>query len=103
MTKINFNEREIARLINQDLYDSINNLNQAVRLSSGLSIPSSFDYKKYLTTLDDELKKDLKVLVDIYNVIQDSTKTYSKINDEVIFSVKSIENYSVPLRNSAIK
>lgn len=103
MTKIYFNESSLNRLINVGLDNSINNLRSAIETSSMLYIPYYFNYRSYLKSLDDNLKSDLNTIIDIYNKIKNSSINFSNINDNLNSKVNGIENYSISLRQSAIK
>ena len=64
---------------------------------------SYFKYRSYLKSLDDNLKVTLNSVSGIYNTIKNSSKVYSNIANETNSQVNGIENYSISLRQSAIK
>lgn len=103
MAKIYFDESSLNRLVNVGLDNSINNLRKAIEISSMLYIPYDFKYRSYLKTLDDNLKLNLNSINGIYNTIKNSSRTYSKINNDINSEIRDIENYSISLRQSAIK
>ena len=103
MSKIYFDESSLNRLVNVGLDNSINNLRKAIEISSMLYIPYDFKYRSYLKSLDDNLKANLNSINNIYSTIKNSSKVYSNINNEVNSQVAGIENYSIALRQSAIK
>ena len=103
MAKICFDENSLNRLVNVGLDSSINNLRKAIEISSMLYIPYDFRYRSYLKSLDDNLKANLNSLNSIYNTIKSSSKVYSNIENETNSQVSDIENYSISLRQSAIK
>ena len=103
MAKIYFEESNLNRLVNVGLESSINNLRKAIETSSMLSIPYEFKCRSYLNSLDNNLKTNLNTINSVYNTIKDSAKTYSNISNDVNSNVSGIENYSISLRQSAIK
>ena len=103
MAKIYFDEGNLIRLVNVGLESSINNLRDAIGTSSMLSVPYDFKYRSYLKSLDDNLKNNLSAINNIYSTIKESTKTYSNISNNVNSDTSGIENYSISLRQSAIK
>ena len=103
MAKIYFDESSLNRLVNVGLDSSINNLRKAIEISSMLYIPYDFKYRSYLKSLDDNLKVTLNSVSGIYNTIKNSSKVYSNIENEINSQVNGIENYSISLRQSAIK
>lgn len=103
MSKIYFDESSLTRLVNVGLDNSINNLRKAIEISSMLYIPYDFKYINYLKSLDDNLKANLNSISGICNTIKNSSKAYSNISNETNSQVSGIENYSISLRQSAIK
>lgn len=103
MSKIYFDESSLTRLVNVGLDNSINNLRKAIETSSMLYIPYDFKYRNYLKSLDDNLNANLNSISGIYNTIKNSSKAYSNIANETNSQVSGIENYSISLRQSAIK
>lgn len=103
MTKIYFDESGLTRLVNGGLYNSINNLRKAIEISGMLYIPYDFNYRNYLKSLDDNLKSDLNIINNVYNTIKNSSSNFSNIKDNLNSKVNGIENYSISLRQSAIK
>lgn len=103
MTKINFDETNLSMFVNKGLESSISNLKKAVSISSVLSIPYEFKYRSYLKSLDDNLKETLGDISNVYNSVKNSSTAYSYITDEVNSKVTEVENYTISLRQSAIK
>lgn len=103
MTKIYFDEESLARLVNTGLYNSLDKIKNAIQISSSLSIPSGFMYKQSLNSLDENLKSNFNSINSVYNTIKNSTTRFSQINSELNYSISNIENYSIPMRQSAIK
>lgn len=103
MTKIYFDESGLQRLVNSNLEKSINNLEKIVETSSILSIPYDFKYRNYLQTLDNSIKEDLEKVKNVYNIIKKSSNVFINVKDELESDISNIENYSVSLRQSAIK
>ena len=103
MAKIYYDERNLNRLVNVGLESSINNLRNAIETSSMLNVPYDFKYRSYLKSLDDNLKNNLSSINNIYSTLKNSSKVYSNISNSVNSDVSGIENYSISLRQSAIK
>lgn len=103
MAKVYYDERNLSGLVNVGLESSINTLTKAIDISSVLYIPYDFKYRSYLKSLDDNLKENLNSINKIYSTINESSKVYSNISDSVNSGVNGIENYSISLRQSAIK
>ena len=98
-----YDERNLNRLVNVGLESSINNLRNAIETSSMLNIPYDFKYRSYLKSLDDNLKNNLSGINNIYSIIKNSSKVYSNISNSVDSDLSGIENYSISLRQSAIR
>lgn len=103
MAKIYFDDTNLNRFVNVGLDSSIDNIRRAIEISSMLYIPYDFKYRDYLKSLDDNLKNDLNTVNGVYSTIKSSSKTYSNIDNDVNSQIKGIENYSISLRQSAIK
>ncbi len=103
MTKIYYNQNEINGLISSNFENSVNNLQKAISISNQLDIPSDFEYKKYLKNLDDKLQEDLDKMKLISNKIYKSSKLFSETSNELSSNLYDIEDYSILLRESAIK
>lgn len=103
MAKIYYDEGNLNRLVNVGLESSINNLRKAIETSSMLYIPYEFRYRGYLKSLDDNLKANLNSINGIYSTLKESSKVYSNISNSINSDVSGIENYSISLRQSAIK
>lgn len=103
MAKINFDETSLKNYINGNFDSSILALKNAKYIASILSVPYEFDYNNYLKKLDDNINADLNAINEIYNKIKRHSKQFSNINSELNNDIIGIENYSVSLRQSAIK
>ena len=103
MSKIYFDETSFNRLLNERLERTVSLLNEARYVAASLNIPYNFNYRSYLQKLDDNIKQDMNTINTVYNKIKGDAKKYGLINDEVNSSISGIENYSISLRQSAIK
>ena len=103
MTKIYYEETGINNLIKPKLENSINNLKDSIKLSNQLYIPYAFRYRNYLNLLKDSLKTDLNTINQIYEFISKSSNGFQNINDKLNLGIYNIDNYSISLRQSAIK
>ena len=103
MAKINFDETSLKNHINGNIESSILALKNAKYIASILSVPYEFDYSSYLKNLDDNINSDLNEINEIYNKIKRHSKKFSNINNELKNDIIEIENYSISLRQSAIK
>ncbi len=103
MAKIYFEEEGLERLVNTGLYNCLEKIEKAIQISNTLSVPSGFIYSQNLNSLDEGFKSNFNSIKSVYNVIKGSNKKISEINNELNFDISSIENYSIPLRQSAIK
>lgn len=103
MTKIYLDETSIKNYINGSLENAITRLKEAKSVANALSIPYEFNYRSYLKNLDEKIDSDLDSIGEVYNKIKEHSKRYSNINNDVNNSISEIENYSISLRQSAIK
>lgn len=103
MTKIYYEDTGINNLVKPRLENSINSLKSSIKLSSQLYIPYGFRYRNYLNSLNDNLKSDLNIISDVYDFIKRSSNGFQNINDRLNLDIYNIDNYSISLRQSAIK
>lgn len=103
MSKINFNETNINRLITPNLSSCMNNLSTAIRIVKNLNIPYDFKYRSYLKSLDENLQKDLNSINAIYNSVKEDLVTINRICERVEQSINGIDNISIPLRQNPFK
>ena len=103
MTKIYLDNNSSNSYVTDNLSNAITNLKASKSLASVLNIPYGFEYKNYLRKLDDNLQTDLNIINGIYKKIKNDSKKYIKIRDEFENNLNGIENYSISLRQSAIK
>lgn len=103
MAKIYFDKNNLKCLVSPDLEKSINNLKKAVSTSNMLYIPYDFNYRNYLQSLGSKLQRNIDTINNINNIIKNSSKAYSNINNDISDQISDIENYSISLRQSAIK
>ena len=103
MSKIYLDEMRFKSYINNNLEKSISLLKEIMNIAKSLDIPYDFDYKNYLKNLDDSVKSNLDVIYNLHEKIKGDCKQYNNINDDVNNRVGGIENYSISLRQSAIK
>lgn len=103
VSKINFNETNINRLITPNLSSCMNNLSTAIRIVKNLNIPYDFKYRSYLKSLDENLQKDLNSISTIYNSVKEDLVTINRICERVEQSINGIDNISIPLRQNPFK
>ncbi len=100
---IYFEESELNNLINGRLECAKNNLNRANRISNQLNIPNDFKYRIYLYNLKNSLNSDYSDVNNILNIIKNSSRSFNNIENDLNYSLSGIENYSINMRQSAIK
>lgn len=103
MSKIYFDETSFNRMLNERLETTISLLNEAKYIAGALNIPYDFNYRNYLNKLDDNIKQDMNTINVVYIKIKDDAKKYTLINDELNKNISAIEDYSISLRQSAVK
>lgn len=100
---IYFEESGLNNLINGRLECAKNNLNRANRISNQLNIPNDFKYRIYLYNLKNSLNSDYSDVNNILNIIKNSSRSFNNIENDLNYSLSGIENYSINMRQSAIK
>ena len=103
VSKINFNETNINRLITPNLSSCMNNLSTAIRIVKNLNIPYDFKYRNYLKSLDENLQKDLNSINVIYNSVKEDLVDINRICERVEQSINGIDNISIALRQNPFK
>lgn len=103
MTKIYLDENSFKNYVNSYLENAISLVNSSKNIAKSLNIPYDFDYRSYLKNLDDGLSEDLNDLNIIYNKIKTHSSYYSYANNDLYEELRGIENYSISIRQSAIK
>lgn len=103
MTKIYLDDNGLKNYVNNYLGSAISLVNSSRNIAKSLSIPYDFDYRSYLKNLDDKLTEDLNELNRVYNKIKTHFDYYSYANNDLYEDLRGIENYSISLRQSAIK
>ena len=103
MAKIYLDENGVKNYVNNYLESAISLVNNSKNIAKSLSIPYDFDYRRYLKDLDDKLTEDLNELNRVYNKIKTHSAYYTYANNDLYEDLRGIENYSISLRQSAIK
>lgn len=105
MTKIYYDDSSLSGYISEGLKKAVSALERAKAIANALSVPWDFYYnsKNYLYSLDDKIKSDIDRVSGVHKRITNLSKAYNLIGDELNQNVSGIENYSISLRQSAIK
>ena len=103
MAKLNYDKSSAENLVNSNLDNSINDLKSISSVFNQTIIPYDFAYKTYLTQTSEVIKSYISEISNLNQKMRNSYKTLSNINEEIKKELSGIENYSISLRQSAIK
>lgn len=103
MAKLNYDKSNAENLVNTYLDSSISNLKNVLSVFNQSSVPYDFKYKNYLTQTSEKISTYINEINNLNQKMRNSYKTFSSINDASKNDLIGIENYSISLRQSAIK
>lgn len=103
MARMNCDRSNAESLVNSRLDNSITNLKNISSVFNQTVIPYDFKYKTYLTQTSEAIISYINEVNSLNQKMRDSYKTLSNINEEIKRELSGIENYSISLRQSAIK
>ena len=103
MAKLFFSENAVKNVVDKSLTSTIDNLAQAIAKNNSLSIPSGFEYQRFLSSLGDSLlliQNDLKNIQDwLYKV---NTIYFNRTTD-LMDSIDALDNIEISPRENVIK
>ena len=103
MSKLTYNRNVCSGVIIPNLASAVRNLNLVQNAMNSINLPSDFIYKTYINDLATNIKNYSSELNKLSDKIEKSLKSFGSIEQDVSDKLFNIENYSISIRNSAIK
>lgn len=91
MTRINYVEEGIYSYTKDDCKEIMNNLSAAHSIALSLSCPGSFNYKSYISNLDNTINEYYKEIIDIDSKLKYADTKYLEVTEDMTTKVDLLD------------
>ena len=100
--KIVFNYSGVRNSVYPQIDDALANINEAINISSAISVPSNFTYALFLRNIRSDLSRHQRTLNNLKSSIDRTHSRLITTSDNIDSSIRRIKGFSLQKRSISI-